>query len=294
MKTEYLERANRIATDNISSAQQVLKDTLELLYDFSVENCRAESFIRELKSLSTTLSNAQSQMSALSNICRFVVSASGKLKPEEMCPYLDVLLRKVGEAAPKAAAEASKLVTNEGQYATLSQSEFVLRCFERAASQNKIATVFVMESRPLFEGRQTARALKKMGHRAILVSDASIGAFITRIDAAFVGADAVLADGTLINKIGSYALAAACAAVGKKFYAVTSVLKYDSEKNADTFVNKEESAHEIFANPEIEVSNLYFDKVEPGLVTALMTEIGGILPTTEIEKLNAAMREMYG
>ncbi len=294
MKTEYLERANRIATDNISSAQQVLKDTLDLLYDFSVENCKAEAFIRELKSLSTTLSNAQSQMSALSNICRLVISASDKMKPEEMCSYLDVLLRKVGEAAPKAAEQASRLIADEGQYATLSQSEFVLRSFERAAAQNKFTTVFVMESRPLFEGRQTARALKKMGHRPILVSDASIGTFITQIDAALVGADAVLSDGTLINKIGSFALAAACATSGKKFYAITSVLKYDSEKSAETFVNKEEGAHEIFANPEFEVRNLYFDKIRPGLVTALMTEIGSLSPDTEIEKLSAAMREMYG
>lgn len=294
MKTEYLERANRIATDNVSSAQQVLKDTLDLLYDFSVENCRAEAFIKELRSLSTTLSNAQSQMSALSNICRLVISASDKLKAEEMCSYLDVLLRKVGEAAPKAAAEASKLIVDGGQYATLSQSEFVLRSFERAAAQNRFATVFAMESRPLFEGRQTARALKKMGHRPILVSDASIGTFIEQIDAVFVGADAILSDGTLINKIGSYALAAACAASGKKFYTVTSVLKFDSQKNADSFVNKEESAHEIFANPEFEVRNLYFDKVSPGLVTALMTEIGGLSPVAEIGKLSAAMLDMYG
>ncbi|MCL5267073.1 MAG: hypothetical protein M1469_03085 [Bacteroidetes bacterium] len=294
MKTEYLERANRIATDNVSSAQQVLKDTLGLLYDFSMENCETESFVRELKSLATNLSNAQSQMSALSNICRLVVSAPDKLKPEEMCPYLDALLRRVGDASSKTAEHALRLITDDGLYATLSQSEFVLKSFELAADQGKIATVYVMESRPLFEGRQTARALKKMGHRPILVSDASIGAFITFIDSAFVGADAILSDGTLINKIGSYSLAAACAVSKKKFYAVTSVLKYDSEKSANTFINKEESTHEIFANPELEVRNFYFDKVDGGLVTALITEIGMVSPVSEIGKLNAAMREMYG
>ena len=294
MKTEYLERANRIATDNVSSAQQVLKDTLGLLYDFSMENCEGESFLRDLKSLATNLSNAQSQMSALSNICRLVVSASDKVKPEEMCSYLDSLLRKVGEASLRTAEHASKLVADAGVYATLSQSEFVIRLFELAAEQGKVATIYVMESRPLFEGRQSARALRKMGHRPILVSDASIGAFMTFIDSAFVGADAILSDGTLINKIGSYPLAAACAIAKKKFYAVTSVLKYDPEKSANTFINKEESAHEIFANPELEVRNFYFDKVDGGLVTALITEIGMVSPVSEIGKLNAAMREMYG
>ncbi|MCL4509456.1 MAG: hypothetical protein M1470_00045 [Bacteroidetes bacterium] len=294
MNIEYLDRANRIATDNISSAQQILKDTLDLLFDFCVTNFEAENFVRELLSISTALSNAQSQMSALSNICRLVISASGKVTPGEMALYIDALRQKAGEASSKTASEATKLIANGKTYATLSQSEFVIKSFERAANENKTATVYVMESRPLFEGRQTARALKKMGHRPILVSDAAIGFFINEIDSAFVGADAILADGTLVNKIGSYALAAACAIAKKNFYAVTSVLKYDSEKNIAGFINKEEGAHEIFANPEFEVRNFYFDKVNAELVTALVTEVGSFSPLSGLEALNAAMRKMYG
>ena len=294
MKTEYLDRANRIATDNISSAQQILKDTLDLLFDFCVTNCETANFVQELKSISTALSNAQSQMSALSNICRLVISASDKLDAEEVALYIDVLRQKVGESSSRTASEAAKLIVNGKSYATLSQSEFVIKAFERAANENKAAVVYVMESRPLFEGRQTARALRKMGHRPILVSDAAIGFFINEIDSAFVGADAILADGTLVNKIGSYALAAACAVAKKNFYAVTSVLKYDSEKNVGGFVNKEEGAHEIFANPEFEVGNFYFDKVGAELITALVTEVGSFPPLSELERLNVAMRELYG
>lgn len=293
MKTEYLERTNRIATDNISSAQQVLKATLDLLFDFYKENCESENFVRELKSISTALSNAQSQMSALSNICKLVISASDKLDPEEVGPYIDVLRHKVSEASSRAAGEATKLIANGKSYATLSLSEFVIKSFEQAANENKHVTIYVMESRPLFEGRQTARALKKMGHRPVLVSDASIGYFIGEIESAFVGADAILADGTLVNKIGSYPLAASCADAKKSFYAVTSVLKYDSEKNIDSFVNKEEGAHEIFANPEFEVRNFYFDKIKAELVTALITEVGSLSPVSGLDELNAAMRELY-
>lgn len=300
MKAEYLERANRIATDNVSSAQQVLKDMLDLLFDFCNKHSAEDGFIPELKSISTTLSTAQAQMAALSNVTRLIDSAAGRLPVEQIGPYISVLRQKVGDAATRAAAEAAGLVTAGGTYATVSQSEFVMKTFQKAASDGKTATVYAMESRPLFEGRQTARALKGMGHRAILVSDAAIGFFIDSIDAAFVGADAILSDGTLVNKIGSYALAAACSVAGKKFHAVTSVLKYDSSKRGADFLNKEESPHEIFPNPEFEVKNVYFDTVAPQLITSIVTEAGTLSPLRAPEedvfgaKLEAATKEMYG
>ncbi len=279
--------------DNISSAQQILKDTLDLLFDFSSNNNGTANFVAALKSLSTAMSNAQPQMSALSNICRIVISASDRLKPDKVGPYLDALRKKVDEASSKTASEASKFISNGKCYATLSQSEFVIKSFEQATLEKKFATVYVMESRPLFEGRQTARVLKKMGHRSILVSDASIGFFINEIDSAFVGADSILSDGTLVNKIGSYPLAACCAANKKNFYVVTSVLKYDPERTVNNFVNKAESAHEIFANSEFEVKNFYFDKVNLEFITAIITEVGSVLPHSVFDKLNSAMSETY-
>lgn len=294
MKTEYLERANRIATDNVSSAQQILKDTLDLLLDFCVKYSGEEGFIPELKSISTALSNAQAQMAALSNICRFIEAATVKLPAEEVGTYISVLRKKVGDASSRAAKEAAGLILHGGVYATLSQSEFVIKTFETAAAAGRIATVYVMESRPLFEGRQTARALKAMGHRPILVSDASIGFFIGAIDAAFVGADAILSDGTLVNKIGSYALAAACSVAGKNLHAITSVLKYDPGKTAASFLNKEESPHEIFPNPEFEVKNVYFDTVNPNLIASVVTEAGSLSLPSGLAKLGETLKELYG
>lgn len=294
MKEEILERARQIAGDNISSQQQILKDTLDLLLDFSSEASFIPSFTQDLKSLSTSISNAQSQMSALYNIFRFVISASGKLKPTEFSIYLKGLRDKIETASSQIASHASGFIQNGKSYATISQSEFVIKTFEQAAHENKLVSVFVMESRPLFEGRQTARVLTKMGHDAILVSDASIGFFIDKIDAAFIGADSILSDGTVVNKIGSYPLAACCAAARKDFYVVTSILKYDSSKTSRDFVNKEESANEIYSNPEFKVLNFYFDKIDPQFITSIISEVGRISTLPDPSNLNSMMLELYG
>jgi len=247
-------------------------------------------------------------MSALSNVCRLVISASDRIEPVKVSSYLKNLRDKIDASSSLAASQASRFIANGKSYATISQSEFVIKTFEQAASEGKHVTVFVMESRPLFEGRQTASLLMEMGHRVILVSDASIGFFINEIDSAFIGADSILADGTLINKIGSYSLAACCAASKKNFYAVTSVLKYDSEKRSEDFINKEESANEIFPYqefskspknlpqriPSLEVRNPYFDKINPEFVTSIVTEAGNISPLSGLDDLNSMMREFYG
>lgn len=274
MTPEFIERADQIAADNVSSQQQILKDMVDLLSAFSSDNSSVPNFARDIRLLSTVISKAQSQMSALSNASRFVISFSEKLKPMEFSAYLKSLRDKIETASSQAASQASRFIQDGKSYATISQSEFVIKTFEHAAHENKRATVFVMESRPLFEGRQTARAMAKMGHRAVLVSDASIGLFINKIDAAFIGADSILSDGTVVNKVGSYPLAACCALAKRNLYIVTSILKYDSEKTSVDFINKEQSANEIYPNSDFEVKNFYFDKVDPKFVTAIVTEVG--------------------
>jgi translation initiation factor 2B subunit (eIF-2B alpha/beta/delta family) len=293
MKPEFLGRASQIAADNISSQQQILKDMLDLLLDFSSEATSLSSFAQDVKSLSTSISNAQSQMSALSNISRFVVSATERLKPGEIGTYLKSLRDKVETASSKTAYHASRFIKNGKSYATISQSEFVTKTFEDAAHENKHATVFVMESRPLFEGRQTAKGLAKMGHHPVLVSDASIGLFINEIDAAFIGADSILSDGVVVNKVGSYPLAACCAEAKKDFYVVTSILKYDSERKSESFINKEENPSEIFPDPEFEARNFYYDKIGPKFITAIITEVGIISPVSELDKLDSWMLKLY-
>lgn len=303
MKTEYLEKANLIATDNISSAQQILKDLLDLMISLSTETASDADFVRDLKDLATSIPNAQSQMSALSNVCNLVMSVSGKMKPGAIQNYLSALREKIENASVRTASFATKLIKTGRSYATISQSEFVLKTFERAANENKLATVFVMESRPLFEGRQTARALTKMGHRSILTSDSSIGNFLNEIDSAFVGADSILADGTVVNKVGSYPLAVCCSTARKDFYVVTSALKFNSQRKSSEFTNKEENPNEIYAVPEYtkdsppwatEVRNLYFDRVPPRFLTAIITETGRLSPSSARKKLNSSIRLIYG
>ncbi|MGC8594272.1 MAG: translation initiation factor eIF-2B [Candidatus Kryptoniota bacterium] len=301
MKKEFLERISKIASDNVSSAQQILRDMIDLAIEFSRSEWASSSFVEDLKSICEIIASSQSQMAALKNTCTFINKRISSGSNQNISEYLLNLKEKINRSSQIAGETASSYLHEGLSYATISNSEFVLHTFESAARAKKFFRVFVLESRPLFEGRQTARALKEMGHHPVLVADAAAGIIVNEIDSAVVGADTIYSDGTLINKIGSFPLAAACGFANKKFYAVTSALKFDRARCIGDFKPRPESPQELFANPEIECLNTYFDAVPANFIEALITEVGIFFPRNSALENNTwgdailrSMEEVYG
>jgi translation initiation factor 2B subunit (eIF-2B alpha/beta/delta family) len=300
MKKEFMERISKIASDNVSSAQQVLRDMVDLAIEFSQRELTSPSFSEDLKSMCEAIASGQSQMAALKNTCTFITKRI-RSDSKSISEYLYNLKEKIDRSSQIAGQAASNYLHDGQSYATISHSEFVLHTFESAAREKKYFKVFVMESRPLFEGRLTARALAKMGHHPVLVADAAVGIVVNEIESAIAGADAIYSDGTLINKIGSFPLAAACNLAMKKFYAVTSALKYDGTRRLEDFKPRAESPQELFTSPEIECLNTYFDAVPANLIDAVITEVGTFFPRQsgpEVDRwcdaLLHSMKEVYG
>jgi translation initiation factor 2B subunit (eIF-2B alpha/beta/delta family) len=90
---------------------------------------------------------------------------------------------------------------------THSLSSTVLNVFEKL--QDSRIAALVTESRPLNEGYILARRLSEWCIPTQLITDAQMGLFAAQADMALVGADSLLADGSLLNKTGSYLLALA-------------------------------------------------------------------------------------
>jgi ribose 1,5-bisphosphate isomerase len=107
----------------------------------------------------------------------------------------------------------------DGTVATLSRSGTVRAVLERVADG-----VVVAASRPGGEGRAVARDLAEtFPGRVTLCADAGVAHALDAcdVDAVLVGADTVLADGALVNKVGTRTLASAAAAAGVPVYVAT-------------------------------------------------------------------------
>jgi translation initiation factor eIF-2B subunit delta len=154
---------------------------------------------------------------------------------------------------------------------TLSRSGTVLEILKLWYQKKKGINVVVCESRPMLEGRLMAEELAANGIKVELITDAMMGIFIEKVDSAIIGADVVLRNGNVVNKLGSKALAVLCKKYKKPFYVVTTKSKVSRKK---TFKLEKQSPKEVWDKKakNLSVSNIYFEKIERKLITKIFAD----------------------
>lgn len=154
---------------------------------------------------------------------------------------------------------------------TISRSGTVLGILKLWHQKNKKLKVVVCESRPKFEGRLMAKELAAKGIKVELITDAMMGLYVPKVEAVIVGADIVLKNGNVVNKVGSKSLALLCREYKKPFYVVTSQLKHSKRK---IFKAMKENPTEIWDKKvkNLSASNIYFEEIEKKLITKIFTD----------------------
>ncbi len=133
---------------------------------------------------------------------------------------------------------------------TLSRSSSVLNCL----SKSSVSKVIVGESRPGYEGVYTAQALAELGIDVVLVVDALLPSISKEEGAVgLIGADRVLINGDVVNKVGSYPLALAV-----KTHVVAGLLKLVPSRDYPKVLREPE---ELGHKGDFQVVNLYFERV---------------------------------
>ncbi|NHJ05866.1 MAG: hypothetical protein EAX90_13650, partial [Candidatus Heimdallarchaeota archaeon] len=175
----------------------------------------------------------------------------------------------------RTAKNLAKEMLNYNSIMIISSSNTINQALISYSNVKNHDSIFVLESRPLFEGRQTAEKLAEAGYNITLVVDAAAGIIAEKIDAIFVGADTVFKDGSIINKIGSFLLALTANYYKIPFIVGAStnkISKYPS-KNYWKYI-QEKPPEEIWKKKieNIDSYNIYFDFVPSELITKIITE----------------------
>lgn len=121
---------------------------------------------------------------------------------------------------------ASKFIANDSKILVHSRSMTVFACLKNAHEKKKNLFVYVTESRPDSSGRQMCDFLSREGIPNQLITDASIGIYLEKVDMVMVGAEGVCASGGILNKVGTYPMAICARAVNKPFYVVAESYKF--------------------------------------------------------------------
>ncbi|MCK9173072.1 MAG: hypothetical protein AB7T15_07805 [Desulfuromonas sp.] len=177
-------------------------------------------------------------------------------------------------AASQAAARHMAQRLRPGQCLITHSASSTLRLLFAELAPARLRLI-VSESRPLNEGVGLAAELLRLGHEVRLITDAQLGLFVAEADLALVGADSLLADGSIVNKAGTRLLALAARADDVPFYCCCEGFKVTARTRADLAreqMDPAELGHDCL--PLTAQRNLYFDCTEASLVSAWVTEAG--------------------
>ncbi len=185
-------------------------------------------------------------------------------------------LNHFNESQKKLSDYGSRLIKNNMVVFTHCHSSSVINILLKAKKQGKKFQVHCTETRPLYQGRITAKQLAKAKIPVTLFIDSAARMALKKADIAFYGADAITPT-KIYNKIGSELFAIIMKKYDIPLYIVTDSWKFDPK----TIYGIEEKIEkrnikEIWSKPPkgVKISNAAFEKIDPKLITGIISELG--------------------
>ena len=282
IKNVKIQGANAIALASLNTLAKYAQTLKE--GNFRENRVKLLSAISQLSLVRPTEPFNQNLLRSISAIInQNKISAAGDFK-ELITGRCSFLKKLINDNAAKIAVHGSKLVRTGQKIFTHCHSKTVEDIFIKAKKQNKVFSLFNTETRPLFQGRITAKNLLEHKIPVTMVADSAAEFLISEtsgkdlmMDLVILGADAILPDGSIINKIGSYGIALSCFYTKVPLYIACSLLKLD----ADGVITIElRSEQEIWPHKpkNLRIINFAFDKIPAQFITGFITEFGLIKP----------------
>ncbi len=210
-----------------------------------------------------------------------VLNLAQKKPYKEILEHFDVAQRKINKYV-------FKLIKNNGFIFTHCHSTNVSNALIYAKKKGKKFEVYNTETRPLLQGRRTAKELRKAKIKVTMFVDSALEDALTgegnlkRVDKIFLGADALLRNG-IINKIGSELVARIAKDEKIPFYVIADSWKYSSKK----IPIENRNLNEVWnhAPRDIKIKNPAFEFVRKKYISGIVTEFG-------LMKYNRFIRKM--
>jgi ribose 1,5-bisphosphate isomerase len=247
-----------------------------------------EAFLEELSEAKETLFASRATEPLMRNAIRYVIHAvesSNKKSVKELVPVVSQVSSKFLESLEmskeKIAAVGSKRILNRSRVLTHCHSSTVTNVLRRAKLEGKSFEVVCTESRPVFQGRITAKEMLDAGIKTTMIVDSAVRHFMNEVDFVVVGADAITSEGNVVNKIGTSMVALAAKEARTPFYVATELLKFDPATMLGDYEKIEErSPKEVWSDPPhgLIIRNPAFDVTRREFIHGIICEEGIVSP----------------
>ncbi len=192
------------------------------------------AFIAELQRLNDKLANARPTEPALRNAIKSVLLRVQIYEEFDTIKRYTVqvcrnYIKELKSMIDKIADVGSNQIKDGDHILTHCHSEHVIAILKNARKHGKRFDVYVTETRPKYQGIMTARKLMNAGIKVTYCIDAAIGYIMRDITKVLVGCDAILADGSIVNKIGTFPMAVMANKFGIPVVVAGGTYKFDAQ-----------------------------------------------------------------
>jgi len=280
-----MESVSRIIRDiksiKIQGAREVAKAGLRAL-EITARKSKAGSrkeLLQELQKTSQKLIKIRPTEPALQNS---VAGVLVQLRHTEMTDLkkfrkhavkvLGSRIKELDKVLEKISQFGSGIIQDRDTILTHCHSHTVIEIFRKAKAGGKKFQVIATETRPLYQGLKTAKELLKAGIPVIYCIDSATGAIMGKATKVLVGCDAILPDGSIVNKIGTLPIAIVAKRFGKPFYVAGETIKFTKKIEIEHRNPKEVTDPKKI--PGAKIINPAFDVVPAEFIEAIITEKG--------------------
>lgn len=282
--------AKEISELKIQGARNIAIAAIEALIELSklTESKTKKEFLIELYEGQKLLVNSRETEPLMRNAIKWIINQIEKSIEKEVLLLSKIVkssanefLKNLEKSKAQIANIGKKRVRNNSIILTHCHSSTVTQLLIDASKEGKKFEVYCTETRPVFQGRITARELIENGIKTTLIVDSAARSVVKEVDLVVVGADAITSEGNVINKIGTSAIALIAKEARKPFYVVSELLKFDPGTVCGDYETIEErDPSEVWKNAprNLIVRNPAFDVTRRDFIHGIICEHGVITP----------------
>ena len=255
-----------------------------------------KEFLKELSEAKEILFVSRETEPLMRNAVRWIMSQvekSGMERVRELAEIVSLgsqqFLKNLEDSKEKIAEIGARRIRNNSVILTHCHSSTVTYLLRKARLEGKSFRIICTETRPVFQGRITAKEMLELGLNTTLIVDSAARFFMNQADLVIVGADAITSEGNVINKIGTSMMALVAHEARTPFYVVCELLKFDPATMYGDYEKIEErNPNEIWENPpeNLIIRNPAFDVTRRDFIHGIICEEGIISPHSVIEVMH--------
>jgi ribose 1,5-bisphosphate isomerase len=255
-----------------------------------------KEFLRDLQRARETLFDSRETEPLMRNAIRLIIDQVEKSTDKSIRKLTETVstasqrfLKDLENSKERIADIGAKRIRNNSTILTHCHSSTVTHLLKKARQDGKVFEIICTETRPIFQGKTTAREMLDLGVKTTFIIDSAMRFFMNKVDLAIVGADAITSEGNVINKIGTSMAALAAQEARTPFYVVSELLKFDPATMYGDYEKIEErDAAEVWkdAPKNLIIRNPAFDVTRRDFIHGIICEEGIISPHSITEVMH--------